>query len=297
MAPRILEQLAAGRILVSDGGLGTQLQARGLAPGQSPEGLNLARPEMVREVHAAYYAAGADMVATNTFGGTRPRLKGHGLEEQVVEVNRRGAQLAREACPEGRFVAGSMGPLGEMLEPYGTITADQAAEWFGEQVEALAAGGVDLILIETMQTLDEALLALRAARELTGLPVAVTMTFEHKPAGFRTMWGVSVEKAVAGLVEAGADALGSNCGCGFKDMLEIVRLMRPLTDKPIIAQSNAGLPEIVDGRTIYRETPDSVAPVIQQMIDAGANIIGGCCGTSPEHIALIRQLVEAAPAR
>ena len=292
MAGKIMERLAAGEILVSDGGNGTMFQALGLEAGHCSEEFNLTRPDLVRQVHGEFFAAGSDLVETNTFGAIRPRLKHYGLEESVAEINRRGAELAREVCPPGGLVAASVAPTGELLEPFGAVTATEAEQWYAEQIEALVAGGVDLIIVETMQTIEEALLALGVARA-AGLPVFATMTFSRTPQGFRTAWGVGVEQAVEALAGGGADAVGANCGCGFDEMLQIVRVMRPLTDKPILAQSNAGMPEVTGGRTVFPETPDSIEEAARQIIEAGVNIIGGCCGTTPDHIARIRRLVDS----
>ncbi len=286
------EILKSGRVLLGDGAMGTELQKRGLPTGACPEEYNVSRPDIVQGIYRDYYAAGSDIVETNSFGANRSRLAMHGLEDRVAEFCRRAAELARDVCPPGRFVAGSVGPTGDILEPLGPRTREQALGIFAEQVEALAAGGVDAIFIETMMSLEEAEAALQAAKEKCSLPVAVTMTFEQGKAGLRTVWGVDVVTAVQRLSDAGADILGANCGRGFEEMIAIVAEMRPLTAKPILAQPNAGLPEWVDGRAVYTETPESISPKAAELLRLGVNILGGCCGTGPAHIRTMRQLLD-----
>ncbi len=288
-----LETLRSGRLMVSDGATGTELQMRDLPSGACPEEFNISHPDAVRSIHESYFAAGSDLVETNSFGGHRPRLAMHGFEHRVAEFGRKAAELARSVRPAARFVAGSMGPTGDILEPLGPRSAGEAYDIFAELAVALAEGGVDLFFVETMMALEEAEVAVRAAKEKTGLPVVATMTFEKGKAGLRTMWGVDIPSAVERLTEAGADAIGANCGKGFDEMIEIVREMRPLTTLPIVAQANAGIPEWDEGRSVYKETPEIIAPKAQQIIDAGVNIIGGCCGTGPAHIRKIRELVDA----
>ncbi|MFB3906315.1 MAG: homocysteine S-methyltransferase family protein [Acidobacteriota bacterium] len=292
MSIGILERLKRGDRLVADGAFGTQLQERGLPSGHCPEEFNISHPDIVQAIYRDYYAAGSDFVSTASFGGNRPRLAAHGFGDRVSEFSRRSAELARAACPAGRFVAGSMGPTGELLEPFGAFSEREAYDVFAEQAAALAEGGVDFIIVETMMASQEAQIAVRAAKDTTRLPVAATMSFEGQNDEFRTSWGVSVEEAAQGLAEAGADMVGANCGLGFDQMVSIVRQMRPATDLPIVAQANAGLPQWVGGRTVYTETPETAAPKIQALLDAGVNVIGGCCGTTPAHIAKIREIVD-----
>lgn len=289
----ILEHLAAGATLLCDGGMGTALQKAGMPTGTCPEEYNISHPDVVRSIYSAYFAAGSDIVETNTFGANRSRLALHNFESRVEEFCRKSAELAREVCPAGKYVAGSIGPTGDILEPLGTRQVQEATEFFGEQAEALAAGGVDLIFVETMMAAEEAEIAIAAAKTKTGLPVVATMTFELGKAGLRTMWGVDVPTAVQRLTAAGADVIGANCGKGFEEMIEIVKEMRPLTTKPIIAQSNAGIPEWVDGESVYKETPESIRPKAEQLLGLGVNILGGCCGTGPEHISMMRELLSA----
>ena len=284
-----LEKLSSGIILVSDGAMGTELQRRGMKPGICPEEMNVTHPEIVQAIHKDYYDAGSDLVETNSFGGTSICLSSHQFENRVRELNKKAAENARAVCPPGKFVAGSVGPTGRILEPFGDLSLQNAYDAFAEQIEALAEGGVDLLVIETMMSIEEAETAVRAAKEKTNLPVAATMTFES---GLRTMWGVDIETAVQRLTDAGTNILGSNCGRGFDEMIEVVRSMKSLTSIPILAQANAGLPEVVDGKNVYKETPEIVSPKVERLLAAGVNIIGGCCGTNPAHIKEIRKIVD-----
>ncbi|MEK6572548.1 MAG: homocysteine S-methyltransferase family protein, partial [Bacteroidota bacterium] len=221
----------------------------------------------------------------------------YGFESRVREICRRSVELARAVATPGQYVAGSMGPTGEILEPLGPSSPETVRDAFREQAEALAEGGVDLIFIETMMAIEEAELAVRAAKETTGLIIAASMTFEVGARGTRTMWGVDIPTAVERLTNAGADIVGSNCGRGFDDMVRIVQEMRLLTAKPILAQSNAGLPQWDKGKAVYPETPETIRPKVETLVRSRANIIGGCCGTTPEHIRIIREVVNISRVR
>ena len=282
-----LERLEEGEILVLDGATGTYLQEKGLEIGQAPETWNFSHPEVVRGMAAEYFAAGSDLVETNSFGGSRFRLRNAGLEDQVQEVNRLAANLARSAAPEGGFVLGSIGPTGELLVPLGMAKPGDLYEAFAAQAKALSEGGVDGFCVETMMAIDEAVLAVRAARESTALPVVATVTFDEGPRGFATAMGVTVPQAVESLLEAGAEVIGTNCGDGSERMVRIVREMRAVTDHPILAQPNAGIPVMMEGRTIYPETPEETANRSLDLVDAGASMVGGCCGSGPAHIAAL----------
>jgi 5-methyltetrahydrofolate--homocysteine methyltransferase len=288
-----LNQIRAGVILLSDGAMGTELQKRGMPTGVCPEEYNIIHPEIVQGIYRDYYAAGSDIVETNTFGANRSRLALHNFEHRVAEFCKASAQLARAVCPAGKFVAGSMGPTGDLIEPLGPRTVPEVYDIFAEQAIALAEGGVDVIFVETMMAAEEAEIAVRAVKEKTHLPVAATMTFELGKAGLRTMWGVDVSTAAHRLTAAGADVIGANCGRGFDEMIAIMQEMRPLTDKPIIAQSNAGIPDWVDGVSVYNETPEIIQPKAEKLLQLGVNILGGCCGTGPEHIKKMRAAVDA----
>ncbi|MCH2129640.1 MAG: homocysteine S-methyltransferase family protein [Pirellulaceae bacterium] len=288
----LMERIAAGETLLSDGATGTYLQENGLEPGGCPEEFNDSHPDTVRQMAANYFDAGSDMVETNSFGGSRYMLKKYGHGERVEELNRKGAELAREAAPEGHFVLGSIGPTGEFLEPNGTATEEEMFDIFSEQARGLHAGGADAFCIETMSDMGEISLAIRAAKETTGLPVIATLTYDRGPRGYFTMMGITPENGAEQLVEAGADIVGSNCGIAIEDMIEIIRKMRSATDAPILTHVNAGIPKIENGEIVYPDTPDHMAGKLLQLIDAGANIVGGCCGTSPAHVSAFANVVN-----
>jgi 5-methyltetrahydrofolate--homocysteine methyltransferase len=279
-----LERVNSGALLISDGATGTYLQQHGLEPGGCPEVLNADRPELIRQMAADYFAAGSDVVETNSFGGSRYMLAKYGHGDRVVELNRLAAEHASTSAPEGRFVMGSIGPTGEFLEPSGTATEEEMYAAFAEQVEGLAAGGVDAVCVETMSDLGEIGLAIRAAKETAGLPVVATMTFDKGPRGFFTMFGVTPAGAAEQLGELGADIVGSNCGLPFDPMLEIIGAMREATGLPMLTHVNAGIPKFVGTDIVYPDTPDFMAEKMKEMAAAGANIVGGCCGTGPDHV-------------
>jgi 5-methyltetrahydrofolate--homocysteine methyltransferase len=290
------DRLAAKKILVSDGAWGTMLQAEGLEPGSCPELWNLEHPEKVRAVAASYANAGADIVLTNTFGGSAAVLARHGLADRVGELNAAGARLSLESA-SGCVVAASIGPSGVFLEPLGHYSEDALQELFAEQIRAVTAAGVRVLCIETMVSVEEAACAVRAARLVesetgTRLEVMATMTFDTTPGGFHTVMGVDPARAVEVLGTAGADVLGANCGNGIAGMVPLIREFRNLTDGPLLVQANAGLPEIEDGKAVYRESPEIMAARVPELVSAGATIVGGCCGTTPEHIAAIRRAVD-----
>ncbi|MGE5351049.1 MAG: homocysteine S-methyltransferase family protein [Acidobacteriota bacterium] len=292
MSKKFLTKLHSGIILLSDGAMGTELQKRGMKTGVCPEELNFVNPEVIQAIHKDYYDAGSDIVETNSFGSNRIRLSLHQMEDRAFDFAKKAAELAREVCPEGKYVAGSIGPTGEILEPLGPLNLQDAYNAFAEEALALAEGGVDVIFVETMMSIEEAETAVRAAKEKTGLPVSASMTFEVGPSGPRTMWGVDVKTSIERLTAAGADIIGSNCGRGFDEMIQVISEMRPLTQLPILAQANAGIPEWVEGVSVYRETPDVISPKAEELLKMGVNIIGGCCGTGPQHIREIRKLAD-----
>ena len=292
---RLAALLGEDRPVLLDGGMGTLLQDAGLEDGAPGELWNLENPDAVRAAHAAYADAGARVLTTNTFGGTRPRLDMHGLGERLAEVNRAAAQLARSVADErGLLVAGDLGPTGELLAPLGTLTAEEAQALFAEQLAALVEGGIDLVLVETLSDLAEADAALAAAREVApDLPVVVTMSFDTN---LRTMMGVRPGDAVTHLAAAGADAVGANCGRGPEEMEVIAaELARARTgDLLLVAQSNAGLPQVVGDHFEYDATPAELAAHAGRLAELGIDLVGGCCGSTPEHIAAVG--VEVAPA-
>lgn len=295
-----LARLKRGEVLVFDGAMGTMLFAAGLKDGACPELWNATHADVVRGIHLGYFDDGSDFVETNTFGGTRLKLTAYGLQDRTRELNILGAKLAREVCPPGGLVAGSIGPTGHLPDwfaPLGDVSEEALTDNFREQAEALAEGGVDLFAVETMMYPEEALLAIRAAKEATGFPVMCTMffQFERDKGRDRTMWGTSPEEAAKILLEAGADVVGVNCGDGGPERAAaIVRAMRSVTDAPLIAYPNAGLPIVhKDGRTTYELSPEEMVEGYPAILEAGANIVGGCCGTSPAHLAKISALVKA----
>jgi 5-methyltetrahydrofolate--homocysteine methyltransferase len=267
---------------------------RGLPAGEPPEWFALERPEVIEEVARLYVEAGADLVTTDTFGANAFRLRLHGLDGRLEAINRRAVEAVRRAVSGRALVSASVGPSGQLLEPFGDTTPDAVEAAFAAQVTALAAAGADLVCIETMSDLVEATRAVRASKAVApALPVMATMTFEPTPRGPFTVMGVSVETAVAGLEAAGADVVGSNCGTGIEDMLEVARRMVRATRLPILIQPNAGLPESQGGKTVYRETPESMAARVPELLELGVSIVGGCCGTTPEHVRALRRTVDA----
>jgi 5-methyltetrahydrofolate--homocysteine methyltransferase len=273
--------------------MGTMLQSYGLTAGICPEEWNFSHPQVITKIHQAYLAAGADIIETNTFGGNRIRLEFQGYGESVSLFNSEAAELARAVCPADKFIAGSVGPTGEFLEPLGTHTKEHLENVFKEQIEALLAVGIDLLIIETMSDITEACTAIRAARVLNqDIPIFTTMTFEKRESGYRTMMGASPLDMITPFREAGADVLGANCGTGMEDMIPIIQSLRDKTDMPLMAQANAGLPVEENGHLSYKEIPLQRAKKVKTLLDLGVNIVGGCCGTTPQHIKATSEVVE-----
>ena len=288
-----LFDLAARRTVLLDGALGTELMARGLPAGAPPELWNADRPDLVREVHAAYFAAGADAVSTNTFGGTPLKLAAHGLEARAQELNRAAARLAREAAPAGRFALGSLGPTGRFLAPQGPATEEELAAAYAEQARALADGGVDAFLIETQYDLREALAAISGVRRVSDRPVLATLTFGAFKRGYFTLMGDEAARAAGALEQAGADAVGANCTLTSAPMAGCVRALRGGPSRPVVAQANAGPPVArPDGTVGYALTVDEYVRFVPDIIRAGAGFVGGCCGTTPEHIRAMARIIR-----
>jgi 5-methyltetrahydrofolate--homocysteine methyltransferase len=273
------------RLRLFDGGMGTLLQDRGLEGGMPGEQWNVDNPDAVRSAHEEYAAAGATVLTTNTFGGTRPRLDLHGLGGRVLELNTAAARLAREvADAHGILVAGDLGPTGELLEPLGTLTEDEATDLFAEQLTGLVEGGIDLILIETLSDLGEARAAVAAAQRVApDLPVVVTLSFDTN---LRTMMGVTPAAAVTELAALGVAAVGANCGRGPEEMEQIMAQM--VAARPdgvlLVAQSNAGLPQVVGDHFEYDKSPTDMAAHAVALRELGVDVIGACCGSTPAHI-------------
>jgi 5-methyltetrahydrofolate--homocysteine methyltransferase len=278
------------RILVLDGAMGTMLQERGLKPGQSPEELNLTLPEVVAGVHREYRDAGADIIVTNTFGGNREKLSHYGLEDRLREINQAGVTIARDAAGDSAYVAASIGPTGKFVEPVGDLTFDAMAAIFREQAEALIDAGADLITLETFLDIKEIRAAVIAIREISAtIPIIAMLTFDDMG---RSVLGTTPEAAAITLDAVGADIIGSNCGLGVDGIYEILRAMRGVTGRPLISQANAGLPILRDGKTIFPGTPEEMTAYHDRMLELGVRIIGGCCGTTPEHIRAIRDALK-----
>ncbi len=289
---KITDRLKLGEILVSDGAWGTFLHAKGLKPGECPELWNIEHSEDVFDIAKSYAEAGADMVETNSFGGSSFKLAHYGLASRASELNEAAAAISRKAAGE-KFVLGSVGPTGKILM-MGEVTPEEVYESFKEQVIALEKGGVDAIVIETFTDLDEARLAVRAAKENTSREVICTMTFQRTIDGeYRSMMGVSPSEMMSELVPEGVDIIGANCGNGIEGMIQIVHEIRACNSEiPVLIHANAGSPVYKDGKTIFPETPEQTAGFVKAIIDAGVNIIGGCCGTTPDHIRQIARVVR-----
>jgi 5-methyltetrahydrofolate--homocysteine methyltransferase len=292
MAHPILELLKEKKLLL-DGGFGTELMKRGFPQGTCPETWNVEKPEVVKEIHKSYYDAGANAVLTNSFGGTTIKLSSHDLEDKCFELNRAAALIANEVKPEGRYLGGSMGPTGKFLKPRGKYSEEEFEDAYAEQARGLTEGGVDFLLIETQFDLVEALCALRGARSASDLPIFLTLTFNHPPTGFFTLMGNSVDQYLETMEREGVAAVGANCTLNSEEMAELVKIMREKTSLPIIAQANAGKPELSEeGEATYSQGMDDYLRFIPEIIKNGANIIGGCCGTDPDYITRMSEILK-----
>jgi 5-methyltetrahydrofolate--homocysteine methyltransferase len=293
----ILDRIASGRTIVSDGALGTQLMARGLRVQDCLESAVVDRPDVLEEIADGYLAAGSQVLTTDTFGGSPLKLEAYGLADRCEEINRQAVEILRGVARGRAWVAGSVGPTGRILTPYGDAEPAVVEAAFERQIAALAEGGADAIFVETMIDLSEARLAVAAARRVApGVPVLATMTFDATPRGFFTTMGVTVAEAAAGLANAGADLVGSNCGNGIEIMARIGLEFASATRLPVAIQSNAGQPEVVGGSLRWPETPEQFAEHARALIDLPVALIGGCCGTGPDHIRALRRLVDGTSA-
>ncbi len=280
----------AERVLILDGAMGTMLQERGLKPGQSPEELNLTMPEVVGSVHRDYLAAGADIVITNTFGGSRFKLAHYGLEGRLIEINARAVEIARREAGGRAYVGASIGPTGQFVEPLGDVSFDKMKDAFREQARALVDAGADLISLETFLDIKECRAALIGIREVSAtIPVIAMLTFDDNG---RSVLGTSPEAAAVTLTACGADLVGSNCGLGVDGIYDILCRMRTVTGLPLISQANAGLPQLIDGVTVFPGTPEEMVDYHERLIALGVRIIGGCCGTTPAHIKAMKRALE-----
>ena len=293
----LLQRLSTGKTLLADGAMGSMLLARGLAAGACPEECNLSRPELLEEIASLYLEAGADLIQTNTFGGSALKLDAYGLRDRTEEVNEAAVVAVRRAVGDRALISGSCGPSGKMLKPYGDVEPEEMLASFLRQSRALVGAGVDAICVETMTDLAEATLAIEAALSAASeagraVPVMATMTFDQTPRGYFTIMGVDIAAAAAGLAKAGAAVVGSNCGSGIEKMIEIARGFRKHTELPLIIQSNAGMPEVRGDEVIYTETPQFFAEKAQELLRIGVSILGGCCGTTPDHVRALRKLLR-----
>jgi 5-methyltetrahydrofolate--homocysteine methyltransferase len=283
------------RVVLLDGGFGTELIKRGFPQGACPESWNVENPEMVREIHKSYFDAGSDAVLTNSFGGSPIKLASYGLESRCRELNKAAALIANEAKPKGRFVGGSMGPIGKFLRPQGEHTESEFEDAYGEQARGLTDGKADFLLIETQYDLREALCALRGARKASDLPIFVTMTYNRVPRGFFTLMGNSVAHCVEAFEKEGVPAVGANCTLDSEAMADLVKALRERTALPIIAQANAGQPALsAETGVSYSQGMEDYVKYVPKIIENGANIIGGCCGTNPDYIRRMADIIKSA---
>lgn len=289
MSP-LLQQLLSNSPVLLDGGWGTQLQARGLSTGQSPDAWNLTHPDEVSAIAATYAEAGSKIVLCNTFGANRITLSRVGMGSQVRDLNTRGVELSRRGVKGRAYVFASVGPTGRMLMS-GEVTSDEFRDAFIEQAEALAGAGADGIVIETMSDITEAAIAISAARS-TGLPVVACMSFDSGKAKDRTIMGITPEQAAAALAHAGADVIGANCGQSIEGYLHLVKRLRQATTLPLWIKPNAGSPELVDGIAVYSQTPAEFSSYVPSLVTAGVQFIGGCCGTTPEFVRSISDVLS-----
>ena len=287
----MIAEMIRVRPVVTDGAWGTELQARGLPIGELPDGWNLTRPDLVEEIPSAYVEAGSRIVLTNTFRGNRIALSSAGLADRVVEINRAGATISKRAAGERAAVFGSIGPSGKML-CMGEISAEELHDVFEQQANALAEGGADGIVIETMGDLQEAQLAVAAAKS-TDLPIVACMCFDSGAEKDRTMMGVTPEQAAEGLEKSGADVIGANCGQGIESYVSIASRLAKATDLPIWIKANAGIPKINDGDVVYETTPEQFASQARDLLENGVSFIGGCCGTNPDFIKALNKVCLA----
>ena len=291
MANPFLEKLKENPLLF-DGAMGTMLMKAGQGSVKTPILLNLDEQDLVTDIHRQYYDAGADVVITNTFGGSPIKLEADGLEKQMDELNREAVRLTRRACPEGKFVAGDIGPSGKMMQPLGEVTPEEMQENFFAQAEVLIDAGVDLIIIETMYALEEALAAVQGVRKAGDILLLTSITYTKTKNGYFTVMGEDVSRCVSELEQVGADLMGANCTLNSTDTIELTAELRAATDRPMLIQPNAGKPVTSKGVTYYEQTPEEFAADAAKIHAAGADMIGGCCGTTPEFIQEVKAVLS-----
>ena len=292
----VLERIGKGETLTADGDMGSLLmaQAKDLIQGKCPEFINLSRSDILEEVASLYMEAGADIVQTNTFGGSPLKLSDYSLDDKTEEINKVAVQAVKKVVEGKAYVSASCGPTGKMLKPHGNMEPDEIYENFIRQLKVVIEAGADIVCVETMTDIQEATLAIKAAKVISpSIPVMATMTFDKTPRGFFTMMGVNIETAAKELEAAGADIIGSNCGNGIENMILIAKEYKSFSSLPLIIQANAGLPEIRGDATVYPETPEFMAEKSKELVAVGVSIVGGCCGTTPEHIRVIGQTIRS----
>ncbi|MBN2181241.1 MAG: homocysteine S-methyltransferase family protein [Sedimentisphaerales bacterium] len=298
MQTKLRDKIGQG-VFILDGGMGTQLIARGVNAGTCNDYLNIEAPDVISEIHRAYLQAGSNAVTTNTFGANEFALKRHGLADEIEMINKTGAQIARRAAGQDNYVLGDIGPTGDFLEPLGALKPAECKDVFARQAEALIAGGADGLIIETMTAIDEITIAIEAAKSVCGdVPVFASMSFDKAGNDFRTMMGVDVNTMAQKIVPLGIEAIGFNCGTATLD--EYIELANKLfsaakkvsDDVLVFAQPNAGKPELIDGKAVYKVSPEDFAAAAEKIFSIGINIIGGCCGTGPEHIAAFAEKIK-----
>jgi len=291
----VMDRIKQGEILVCDGAMGSLLmdRAKEHLQGTCPESINLSHPEIIEEISELYINAGADIIETNTFGGSPLKLASYSLDDKTEEINRVAITVAKEASNSKAYIGASVGPSGKLLKPFGDTDPNEIYESFYRQISAIADAGADMVIIETMTDLNEALLAVKATKNISSsIPVVVSMTYESTPRGFFTIMGTTIETASRKIEESEADIIGSNCGNGIENLVLIAKEHKKHSNLPILIQANAGIPELKDGIPFYPETPEFMAEKCVELINIGVSIIGGCCGTTPAHINAIRKVVD-----
>lgn len=288
-----LDLLNSGVTLLGDGATGSYLQTKGLEPGGCPEYMCDSHPDVIKGMAKNYLENGSDFVLTNSFGGNPFMLKKYGHKDLIKTLNIKAAQLARSEAKDDQFVIGSIGPTGEFLKPLGDVSEGEMSQAFHQQISALLEGGVDGIIFETMTSIEEITLGIKTAKQITDKPVIGSMVFDKGPRGLFTMMGITPEKAAKDLVDSGADVVASNCGNGSEIMVEVASELMMYSENPVMIQSNAGIPEIINGKIVYNEKPEFMANNYLKMLDLGVKILGGCCGTNKNHIKEFRKMIDS----
>ena len=288
-----LDSIKSGITLLGDGATGSYLQNKGLEPGGCPEYMCHTAPDVIKGMAKNYFENGSDFVLTNSFGGNSFMLEKYGHKDLIKTLNIKAAQLAKSEAKDNQFVIGSIGPTGEFLQPLGDISEEEMGEAFHQQISALLEGGVDGIIFETMTAIEEITLGIKTAKQITDKAVIGSMVFDKGPRGLFTMMGITPEKAVKDLINSGADVVASNCGNGSDIMLEVASELTKYSEKPVMIQSNAGIPEIIKGKIVYNEKPEFMVKNYNKMLDLGVSILGGCCGTNKLHIKEFRKMIDS----